>query len=165
MPPQGPESMVGGQEVKPASPESQGKALWPRGGRRQSCPWTEAHGPNPSQGTSLRADEKVSTRTMGPGPSLRARAQPEDSPGEPSPPALGWELGLACSQTRCCSCISCTSQGSQGGPPFLPGTRSSVSSLSAEALPACHALTSESLPRRPGPEARPLPSSFSSLFL
>lgn len=155
--------MVGGQEVKPASPESQGKALWPGGGRRQSYPWTEAHGPNPSQGTSLRADEKVSTRTMGPGPSLRARAQPEDSPGEPSPPALGWELGLARSQTRCCSCISCTSQGSRA--PLSPGhsqfheqpLRRGAARLSCSDLGKP---TQEAGARGPS-----LPSSFSSHFL
>lgn len=48
-----------------SQPRVLGKAPCPGGGRRQNCPRTEGRGPNPSQGTGLRADWRLTTRDWG----------------------------------------------------------------------------------------------------
>lgn len=49
-----------------SQPRVLGKVPCPGGGRRRTCPRTEGRRPNPSQGTGLRPDQRVTTRDWGP---------------------------------------------------------------------------------------------------
>lgn len=115
--PQGPESMVSRQEVKPASPEPWGKLLVLEEGEDGVAAGQRVAGRNLPRGLAGRSDQRLTTGERGQLPSPRGRlahVSPAPRPA-PRPRAL-------------CSC--CSFGGS--GCPFLVEESVSLSYLSAE---------------------------------